>query len=399
MAAGSNAMKSTTASKCSRASLLASAGSLMSEMSCRAPGMLSRLERLRSVTSCPREIASLVQAVEMMPVPPRKRIFMGWKEWGAGERGVRGLGWREAAQAAPLFVRRGIRYVRSDERSLSFWGGGETLAGRIRAGGVPLRHALVFGMGKVRGSVRVMTDKLTIEAKVTYADVDRDEAMLLPRIFKLLQEAAILHANQFDTGTRALTERGETWVLNRMAVAVRRYPRFEDTLRVETWSSGIRGCKGFREFRVLDATGGEMIAGSSLWIYVSVRTNGIVRVPREVAGGFPTREGDVFCGDLEKWEAVPPKDARAMSVTLRYSDFDVNQHVNNAAYLDLVQTALVEAGGSARPAEVRVKFAKAIAAGCRSVDVRVGQRAEGTMGRAFSVEAGGRLFAVGEVKE
>ncbi len=241
-----------------------------------------------------------------------------------------------------------------------------------------------------------MTDKLTIETAVTYADVDRDEAMLLPRIFKLLQEAAIRHANQFETGTRAMATRGETWVLNRIAVGVRRYPRFEDVLRVETWSSGIRGFKGYREFRVFDAAGETVVEGSSLWVYVSVRTKGIVRVPRDVAEGFPVWSDGVFCPELERWEVEPPtvEGARVVPVTLRYSDFDVNRHVNNAAYLDLVQTALAAGGGEARPAKVRVKFAKAIPAECAAVEVKV---AAGR--RRFSVEGGGVVFAVGEVDE
>ncbi len=239
-----------------------------------------------------------------------------------------------------------------------------------------------------------MTDKLTIEAKVTYADVDREERLLLPRLFKLLQEAAILHANQFETGTRARVERGETWVLNRIAVAVRRYPKFEDVLGVETWSSGVRGFKGYREFRVFDHVGEETIAASSLWVYVSAKTNGIVRVPREVAEGFPRRDGGVFYPKLEAWELEPMEDGVVVPLTLRYSDFDANAHMNNAAYLDLVQTALARVGGPFRPAEMRMKFAKAIPAGCVAVDVKVSATPEGAW--RFAVQADGSVFAVGD---
>ena len=45
-----------------------------------------------------------------------------------------------------------------------------------------------------------MTDELTIDLIVPYGDVDRDDQLLLPGIFKFLQEAAIKHANQFDAG-------------------------------------------------------------------------------------------------------------------------------------------------------------------------------------------------------
>jgi len=64
---------------------------------------------------------------------------------------------------------------------------------------------------------------------VAYGDVDRDNLLGLPAVFKFLQEAAIKHADQFDAGTRAMTTRGESWVLNRMAAAIHRYPRYEET--------------------------------------------------------------------------------------------------------------------------------------------------------------------------
>ena len=49
-----------------------------------------------------------------------------------------------------------------------------------------------------------MNDQLTLNTIVSYGDVDRDEMLLLPGVFKLLQEAAIKHADQFDAGTRAM---------------------------------------------------------------------------------------------------------------------------------------------------------------------------------------------------
>ncbi len=240
-----------------------------------------------------------------------------------------------------------------------------------------------------------MTEKFTLSATVSYGDVDRTEVLLLPGWFKLLQEAAILHANQFDTGTKAMTERGESWVLNRMAVGMTRYPRFEEALRIVTWSRGIRGFKGYREFRVFDAANEQILAGSSLWLYVNVRSKAIVRVPADVAAGFPVCSEGPFLDDIDRLESPDPAaDAHTVAVTLRFSDFDANEHVNNTAYLDLLQTALARTGANPRPCSVRIRFAKSIPAGAESVSVRVAPAA----GRAlFSIEDLGTTFASGEI--
>ena len=255
-----------------------------------------------------------------------------------------------------------------------------------------------------------MNEIFSLPTQVSYRDVDRTEVLSLPGVFRLLQEAAIRHANVFETGTRGMLTRGETWVLNRMAVNVARYPRFEEALRIETWSSGIKGFKGYRDFRVYDADERCVIAGSSLWLYVSVKTKGIVRVPRELATRFPMHATEVFCPELEVLEfGMTPAGAPVWEIALRYSDVDVNEHVNNTAYLELVQTALARAGLSPRPAEVRFKYAKAIPAEVDAVNVRIEVKtgegdchllydnALGAVAR-FSVERDGVVFAVGETR-
>ena len=238
--------------------------------------------------------------------------------------------------------------------------------------------------------------KLSFNATVSYADVDRAEVMLLPRIFKLLQEAAIMHANQFGTGTQAALTRAETWVLSRIAVGIERYPRHDETLRVETWSSGIKGFKGLRDFRVYDAEQCPIISATSVWLYVSLKTKSIVRVPGDIAGGFPVCAEGVWCPELERMPFEPPgPEGRDVAISLRYSDFDANGHVNNAAYLDFVQSALARSVGAERPRRVRVNFARAIPAGAESVAVRLEPRGDRTR---FSIEQGGVSFARGETE-
>jgi acyl-ACP thioesterase len=240
-----------------------------------------------------------------------------------------------------------------------------------------------------------MTDKLTLSTTVTYGEVDRAEVMLLPRIFKLLQEVAILHANKFGGGTGAIFSRGETWILNRIAVVIERYPRYAETLRLETWSTGIKGFRGYRDFRLYDAAGHCLLKGSSIWVYLSVATKSIVRVPRELVATFPVGPEGAAFPDLEKMDFVAPAaDARRIPVSLRYADFDVNEHVNNTAYLDFAQTALAAAGQNPHPRQVWLKYAKAIPAQTDRVDVAVEPTADGAQ---FRVERDGVVFAEGAV--
>jgi len=236
---------------------------------------------------------------------------------------------------------------------------------------------------------------LTLEVTVSYWDVDRDQQLLLAAVFKFLQEAAIKHADQFDAGARAIVTRGESWVLNRLAAHLSRYPRYDERLRVETWSSGIRGFRGYRDFRVF--CGDELVvSASSLWLYVNVKTKSLVRVPAPIAAAFPSRPGAVFRPDLDQLKLIPPGTASAPAcpVSVRYSDFDGNGHVNNTAYFDYLQTALVRGGFPPRPPELEIQFLKEIPPEMQAVTVQFEARGPAI---AFGIAGPGVLFAQGRI--
>jgi acyl-ACP thioesterase len=236
--------------------------------------------------------------------------------------------------------------------------------------------------------------EFVLNGPVSYWSVDREQALLLRSFFEFLQEAAIKHADQADSGTRAKAMRGETWVLRRIAATVQRYPRYEEQLKVVTWSTCIRAFKGFRDFRVY--CGDELIASaSSIWLYFSLANKALCRVPKEVAARFPSRPGDSFCPDLEKLPLAPPLEgAPNLDITLRYSDVDGNSHVNNTAYLDYLQTALARGGFAPRPCHLQVEFLKEIPPTVPSIAIALEKRSQAI---AFGITGPAGLSAHGLV--
>ena len=212
-------------------------------------------------------------------------------------------------------------------------------------------------------------DEFTLEAPVCYWNVDRDQRLSLRSLFQLLQEAAIKHADCFDSGTRAKAARGESWVLHRMAAAVHRYPRYGETVRIVTWSSGIRAFKGYRDFRAY--CGAELtVSASTIWLYLNLESKALSRVPKEVADRFPSRPEEVFCPGLDRLALEPPRmGGPGFDVTLRYSDIDGNGHVNNTAYWDCLQTALLRTEKPRRPSRLLVQFLREIAPEADKVSV------------------------------
>ena len=240
-----------------------------------------------------------------------------------------------------------------------------------------------------------MSNDYTLTTVVPFADVDRNQVMLLPQLFKLLQEAAVQHADLFGVGVRGIAERGTSWVLNRLAVELTRYPRRDETIRVTTWSTGVHGFKGYREFRL--HSGDELLlSASSLWLWIDLRTRTLTRVPAEIAATFPVGSGSTpYRPDLDHLRLTPPADAApVLKLDLRYSDQDANGHINHTAYFDLLQTALLRRGLSPQPHRLEIQFQREIPTETVAVEVRLETRTHGT---AFSLASGATSFAQGLV--
>lgn len=240
-----------------------------------------------------------------------------------------------------------------------------------------------------------MSEVFTLESVVSYWDVDRDQVMTLGGVFKLLQEGAIKHADLYGLGAKAMIAHGESWVLNRLAAHIIRYPRYEESVRLETWSAGVRGFRGYRDLRLY--CGDELVvSASTLWLYINLQTKSLARVPPALADRFPVGQGETYRADLDKLRlASPPADAVATEVTLRYSDFDGNGHLNNTAYLDCLQTALSRQALPARPGTIEMQFLKEVAPSVATVGVAVAAM-EG--GATFGIRSAGDLHAQGVVQ-
>ena len=236
------------------------------------------------------------------------------------------------------------------------------------------------------------------EVSVRFAEVDRDQVMLLPSLFQLLQEAAIRHADLYGVGAAGIAERGTSWVLNRLVVGIERYPRRDEALRVETWSTGVHGFRGHREFRLF--CGEELLlSASSLWLWIDLRTRTLARVPEELAAAFPVG-GDgrpPYRTELERIRfAAPAAPAPAVPVNVRYSDFDANGHVNNTAFIDYLQTALVRHGSTPHPRRLELQFLREIPLSAETVEVRLEKTGETET--VFAISGADGAYALGVVE-
>lgn len=158
-------------------------------------------------------------------------------------------------------------------------------------------------------------------------------------LLTVLQEASGFHSAELGMGRPVLLERGCAWIITRMEVRMRRYPRVEEKVRVETYPTPMHHWFFPRSFRVLDGAGDVLAEANSLWTLLDLQ-NRKMADPAFVKAKLPDNS------DLPPVFGLPatarPLDAEARESvrTPVYTDLDVNGHVNNTRYLDWCCDAL-----------------------------------------------------------
>lgn len=171
--------------------------------------------------------------------------------------------------------------------------------------------------------------------------VDPDGKMSLTALSNLFQEIAWRHADSADFG-RNLQEQHLSWIMARMDIKCENLPSWGDSIKVYTAGRGQDKLFAFREFLITDFEEKILAQGMSSWVLMNVQTKRILR-PEKVlpAELFDPKEKPDWQPEKVKLEGELLKTER---LKVRYSDLDLNNHVNNTSYVRWVENILRENG-------------------------------------------------------
>jgi acyl-ACP thioesterase len=164
-------------------------------------------------------------------------------------------------------------------------------------------------------------------------EIDAAGHLSVPSIFNLLQDAASGHALKLGVSVPQLLADNYTWVLSRMVLNISHYPGWRDAIQIRTWPSGIRGAFAFRDFDLRDNNGKSMGCSTSAWIVIDTRTRRPIR-PTVFADRLKPAEAKPVTDYVLKKLPEHNNDYVEKEFTVRYSDLDINQHVNNVSYIE-----------------------------------------------------------------
>ena len=177
------------------------------------------------------------------------------------------------------------------------------------------------------------------EISVRSTDVDAYRRLRLSALFTWLQEAAIAHTTLLGAGRDKTLDKGLLWIVTQQQVKILRMPEYGEQLLHLDWPGKTMHVFFPRCSRFVDSHGETIMEASALWCLMDRENRSMV---------FPEDHGIRIeaCPEEEPLplpRRIRPVDMdRTSSFTVPFSYLDLNGHMSNIRYFDMVTDLLPE---------------------------------------------------------
>ena len=168
-------------------------------------------------------------------------------------------------------------------------------------------------------------------------EVDFNGAWRIASVWSEMQELAELHGNELNVGGKALEELGLFWVISRICVQIRAYPTWGEEIIGQTWPRNMGNRIFPRYFRFIRPDGEELGVACAIFLLMDRANMRVIRAPKSlIVPDFCVENGrkaELISGRLIPEEGALKEAGRRRP---RYSDLDVNRHMNNERYVEWI---------------------------------------------------------------
>jgi acyl-CoA thioesterase FadM len=176
--------------------------------------------------------------------------------------------------------------------------------------------------------------------RVRFDEAGPDGRVRTSTLLRYAQDVAWRHSEQLGFDRSWYQKRGLGWVVRGCELELREAIPMGHTLRVSTAVVGHRRIWARRLGECRLADGRLAAAVTTDWVLLDAR-NRVVRIPPDFGVAFTNPEVESEILRVAPADGAP---AHVLDLTVRSSDLDPLDHVNNAVYVDWLDEALVSAG-------------------------------------------------------
>lgn len=174
---------------------------------------------------------------------------------------------------------------------------------------------------------------------VRYYETAAHQKLRITSLLNYFEEVALLQSIERNVGLDYYQQHQVIWMLHKWDVILHQIPVFNQQILIRTLPVSISGFTGFRKFWVLDSAGQIMVEADSAWLFINTLNKRPVRISDDIKkayGHFEQPESKLEMPNVPG--LLQPDFSKEFSV--RSSDIDINEHVNNVRYLEWALEAI-----------------------------------------------------------
>ncbi|MDR2457176.1 MAG: hypothetical protein LBD41_01650 [Clostridiales Family XIII bacterium] len=176
--------------------------------------------------------------------------------------------------------------------------------------------------------------------RITDSDVDVFGELKFSKMFSFFQDAASLHTVELGCDRRIILKKfNVVWILMRLKVEVLKFPRLFEKIKIETWPIKPK-LRYERDFLIRDESGEILVKANSSWIVMDIDTKEISKQNIISNKSFEYRSDRAIDGKLRNLKMPKNVNDKIAERAIYISNIDINRHVNNSIYPDMVFDAL-----------------------------------------------------------
>lgn len=176
-----------------------------------------------------------------------------------------------------------------------------------------------------------MDNKMQRELLIPLSHCDNTSKLSVPFMFNMFMDIATDHAEHLHLSAKDLGE-NMFWLATRTKVVINRRPLMCERVTLSTWPEKAVRVRANRQYAVNDDNG-VAIAGKTEWAVINTESGKLQRLNDIYGEDFEYCE-DVACEGSYARISDNFDSAKVFSqYTIRSTDIDVGQHMNNAAYV------------------------------------------------------------------
>jgi len=167
---------------------------------------------------------------------------------------------------------------------------------------------------------------------VHYFNVNHKLQLSIVSLMQFFEDIALLQSEEREVGLKYYKENNIAWVLHQFEIRIKEYPKYKDKIILRTFPTSYLRFYAHRAFQIFDKNDDIIIDADSIWVFLDTVTKRPKTVTNDMYAAYCITPGKTELKKLSEVKQISEVNYE-QQFTVRRSDIDINNHVNNVTYM------------------------------------------------------------------